>query len=216
MIKRFHTNIFKTKEGCWEWIGTTDPRGYGKFKFLGENLAHRVSYIIYKGEINSGSSVRRYCNNPSCVRPEHLFLEKIGKVNKLDLKKVEVKFYKSIVKLEVGCWEWQSFRNDQGYGNFKVLGETLAHRVSYILHRGKIPENICVLHRCDNPSCVNPDHLFLGTWADNNKDRHKKGRTVIYNSLKTHCKRGHEFNERNTYYRKSGNRLCRACARGDK
>ncbi len=110
-----------------------------------------------------------------------------------------------------GCWEWTGHRTPQGYGRFMMLGETLVHRVSYILYNLPIPKSVCVLHKCDNPPCVNPDHLFLGTRDTNNKDRAKKGRTITPNMNLTHCKRGHEFDNENTIMRKSGLRLCRKC-----
>lgn len=79
------------------------------------------------------------------------------------------------------CWEWTGKKNKQGYGRIRTESsgnhQSLAPRVSWEIHFGKIPDNLFVLHRCDNPSCVNPSHLFLGTIADNNNDRDTKGRT---------------------------------------
>lgn len=76
------------------------------------------------------------------------------------------------------CWQWTASLYKLGYGQFPVseLSETLAHRVSYVLFVGAIPDELCVLHHCDNRRCVRPDHLFLGTHLDNMKDMITKGR----------------------------------------
>jgi len=75
------------------------------------------------------------------------------------------------------CWEWFGAHDHFGYGHLKILGKLVSsHRLSWVLHKGKIPLNMCVLHRCDNPKCINPDHLFLGTKKDNNLDKETKGR----------------------------------------
>lgn len=75
------------------------------------------------------------------------------------------------------CWPWTASRR-RGYGRYGIAkGPTLsAHRVAYALTKGAIPDGLCVLHKCDNPPCCNPDHLILGTIADNNADRKRKGR----------------------------------------
>ena len=75
------------------------------------------------------------------------------------------------------CWIWKAQIDRDGYGKINVgIRKQSAHRVSYEIRFGKIPHGMCVLHTCDNPSCVNPDHLFVGTNADNMKDRDAKGR----------------------------------------
>lgn len=82
-----------------------------------------------------------------------------------------------------GCWCWTSALDGSGYGLLNVEGSVRrAHRLSYAHFIGSIPNGICVLHDCpggDNPACVNPDHLWLGTRGDNNTDRNRKGRSGV-------------------------------------
>ena len=74
------------------------------------------------------------------------------------------------------CWLWKGAKTDKGYGvAWDGRHTQKAHRVSFMLSNGYMPD-LCVLHRCDVPGCVNPSHLFLGTRADNNRDMHAKGR----------------------------------------
>lgn len=81
------------------------------------------------------------------------------------------------VQMTLSCWEWSGSRDALGYGMFKHKGKTRrAHRISWESRYGKVPDGLLVLHHCDNPSCVNPAHLFLGTNADNNRDMVSKGR----------------------------------------
>lgn len=85
----------------------------------------------------------------------------------------------SRVVITPGCWTWTGSRNRKGYGYLNVNGlEKTAHRAAYALTNGPVPDGLWVLHRCDNPPCCNPGHLFLGTNADNVADRVAKGRTV--------------------------------------
>lgn len=77
-----------------------------------------------------------------------------------------------------GCWEWQGNTDNHGYGEIRGLGQRRAHRLSWVIHRGPIPEGMDLLHHCDNPPCVNPEHLFPGTQGDNNRDRSLKGRSA--------------------------------------
>jgi len=87
--------------------------------------------------------------------------------------------FMSKVKVDesTGCWEWQRYKNIHGYGMTKHNNKTvMSHRVSYEIHKGGIPKGLIILHACDNPSCVNPDHLTTGTRSDNMIDMVNKQR----------------------------------------
>lgn len=92
---------------------------------------------------------------------------------------VEERFWMKVEKTE-GCWIWRALRSDSNYGRFMVSRSpqklVQAHRLAWELTIGPIPDGLWVLHRCDNPPCVNPAHLFLGTRMDNIRDMHAKGR----------------------------------------
>ena len=91
---------------------------------------------------------------------------------------LEDRFWSKVNKNK-SCWEWIGAKFSSGYGVIRVSGKSKrSHRVSYELNVGPIPEGMSVLHKCDNPVCVNPVHLFVGTQQDNMKDRGDKGRTA--------------------------------------
>jgi hypothetical protein len=92
--------------------------------------------------------------------------------------------------LETPCWEWQRYRDRDGYGTVWYKGsqsQHKAHRLAWIIHNGPIPEYLHCLHRCDNPPCLNHEHLFLGTAADNAADRDAKGRHHFGTGGSTGC-----------------------------
>ena len=85
----------------------------------------------------------------------------------------------SQVTITPGCWLWTGAKTKFGYGRISLNCKGMrVHRLSYEIHIGIIPENMAVLHKCDVPNCVNPDHLFLGDNAINQKDRKEKGRSA--------------------------------------
>ena len=95
----------------------------------------------------------------------------------MDLTLIQRLLKNSTIDDKTSCWNWNKSITKWGYGHIKVKGKVmLAHRISYEANKEPIPDGLCVLHKCDNPACINPDHLFLGTNADNVRDKVSKNR----------------------------------------
>ncbi|MFJ9387747.1 HNH endonuclease signature motif containing protein [Nocardioides sp. NPDC101246] len=119
------------------------------------------------------------------------------------------RFWSKVAKTET-CWIWSAYRDEKGYGSFGWNGKLIkAHRAAYELTFGPIPSGAHVLHSCDNPSCVNPDHLSLGTHTENMRQKVARGRD--HNARKVACINGHPLDETNTYVTPDGRRNCRTC-----
>lgn len=114
-----------------------------------------------------------------------------------------------------GCYLWPLGTTTDGYGVFQLRGRKMyAHRWSYLVAFGHLPEGVLVLHKCDTPACVNPDHLFLGSQKDNMDDASNKGRIRNRQMSQTHCIHGHPLSGNNLYvYGKTGHRGCKTCRR---
>jgi hypothetical protein len=105
-------------------------------------------------------------------------------------EKDKTRFWKNVVKLASGCWEWTGNREAKGYGRFGAENKMhKAHRFSYELHYGPIPEGKMIIHSCDNPPCINPDHISAGTCKDNSDDMISRNRAVHNRGTKPHYKK---------------------------
>lgn len=119
-----------------------------------------------------------------------------------------------------GCWLWtgrgiQSTTDrthNEPYGAFTMGRVVRAHRAAWMLFRGPIPVGTLICHHCDNPGCVNPDHLYVGTSIVNARDKMVRGRFVDVQGCKTHCPHGHPYSEENTAIVKA--EVPRWCGRG--
>lgn len=131
---------------------------------------------------------------------------------------ISERFHRRIEKTSE-CWNWTGGKSERGYGRMHIGRKPVpAHRVSLFLETGLWPpdgKDVC--HHCDNPSCVRPDHLFVGSRSENMKDASKKGR-INFAGLeagrhrKTHCRRGHALEGDNLKIRPK-DRLCRQCVK---
>lgn len=129
--------------------------------------------------------------------------------------KFKMRFYKKIETSTSGCMEWTASKYPDGYGMVNVGGTPRrAHRVSLVMEGFNLLDTDCVCHKCDNPVCVNPQHLFIGSKKDNSQDMLKKDRHYSHGKTKTHCKNGHEFTDENTQLFNGGKfRYCKECKR---
>ena len=119
-----------------------------------------------------------------------------------------IRFWSKVEKTDT-CWLWTASKNHNGYGIFDINGKTQrAHRLSYELYKGKIPDGLQIDHLCRVRHCVNPDHLEAVTRKENIL------RGICFSAInkrKTHCYKGHEFTKDNTYINPSGSRRCIIC-----
>ena len=144
-------------------------------------------YIVKSCDQKGTKYCSRKCANTAISR-------KNAKIKKEKYSSKEYLMSKIQIDKKTGCWNWKGSRHKQGYGTKAFAGKRIkTHRLFYEIFIGKIPERICVCHKCDNPPCCNPDHLFIGTYKDNMQDMIKKNRSNFLVGEK--CKRASFKNE---------------------
>jgi len=191
--------------GCWHWRGNKKKNGSGRFWGSCGNLLLAAHYSLKSiGGKSDFKFVKATCGNKDCVNPTHL-----EGSDSLSTPSAE-RFFDGILFIPFHeCWEWAGQKDKDGYGYFWENNKTSrAHRFAVTL-REPINKSLVVDHICRNRACVNPNHLRQVTTRFNVMEN--SSGLAVQNSLKTHCYRGHEFSEKNTYITTRGARSCRKC-----
>lgn len=184
IIERIHARSeFDPTTGCRIWLGTVNKGGVGMIRIAGRlrSVTH-VAVELATGEaLVPHSWVRPTCGNHRCIEPAHLSVSAPhGQGGRRKRREPIDRFNEKVCRgAETDCHIWSGAVTTDGYGMFWLDEKNItAHRAAWTMHHGRpIPAGHVVRHTCDEPLCVNPNHLQLGTQDSNRQDRVARGRT---------------------------------------
>jgi hypothetical protein len=179
-IERLMQHVAIQPDGCWLWTGPFNGDGDGRLR-NGERTerAHCYSFALHGGTFTRGRCIHHSCGVRACVNPAHLYAAPQAPNYRplVPVPRSIERITSNVDMTESGCWEWRGHRSPDGYGRVCHNGRCEpVHRYSFLAHGGEMLPGQSILHACDNPPCVNPDHLRAGTTADNMRDKVERGR----------------------------------------